>query len=241
MKKLGTIIQYECTTSFKYIWAFYGIQFLIIGLISAIIAITTGSTDNVGTNCLEMNTFIYIGVLGVLGFKEDFRMLIQNGFTRKYIFIATVSMFAFISGIVAFVDTVVGNMLHYAVPTYRSIFGSLYGYDHMLMNWIWLFFVNLLICSVFYLAIIIINKLGKSSSVYVGVIIGAFVLATVAIFRFVVPSEYKSKLGELAVKAMGFMNDGAINFIYPILTILFILIILGMFSYHMIRRTELKE
>lgn len=113
MNKLKSIIQYECMTSFKYIWIFYAIQYAIVGLITLIIGIVSGSFENVGTNCLEINTLFFVSILGALGFKEDFKTLIQNGFTRKYIFIAALSLFSFMSGIMAFIDTVVGNFLHY--------------------------------------------------------------------------------------------------------------------------------
>ena len=87
MKTLKSIIQYECMTSFKYIWIFYAIQYAIVGLITITIGLVMGTFEDVGTNCLELNTLVYISILGVLGFKEDFKMLIQNGFTRKYIYI----------------------------------------------------------------------------------------------------------------------------------------------------------
>ena len=99
MNKLKSIIQYECMTSFKYIWIFYAIQYAIVGLITLIIGIVSGSFENVGTNCLEINTLFFVSILGALGFKEDFKTLIQNGFTRKYIFIAALSLFSFMSGI----------------------------------------------------------------------------------------------------------------------------------------------
>lgn len=86
MKNLKSIIQYECMTSFKYIWIFYAIQYAIVGLITITIGLIMGTFEDVGTNCLEINTLIYVCVLGVLGFNEDFKMLIQNGFTRKYIY-----------------------------------------------------------------------------------------------------------------------------------------------------------
>ena len=95
MNKLKSIIQYECMTSFKYIWIFYAIQYAIVGLITLIIGIVSGSFENVGTNCLEINTLFFVSILGALGFKEDFKTLIQNGFTRKYIFIAALSLFIF--------------------------------------------------------------------------------------------------------------------------------------------------
>ena len=78
MNKLKSIIQYECMTSFKYIWIFYAIQYAIVSLITLIIGISIGTFENIGTNALEINTLIYVSILGVLGFKEDFKMLIQN-------------------------------------------------------------------------------------------------------------------------------------------------------------------
>ena len=41
MNKLKSIIQYECMTSFKYIWIFYAIQYAIVGLITLIIGIVS--------------------------------------------------------------------------------------------------------------------------------------------------------------------------------------------------------
>ena len=113
MKNLKSIIHYECATSFKYIWLFYAIQYALVGFITMIVGLVMGTFEEVGTNCLEMNSLVYVSILGILGFKEDFKMLIQHGFTRKYIFIATFSMFCFIAGTMALVDTEVGNMIHY--------------------------------------------------------------------------------------------------------------------------------
>ncbi len=42
------------------------------------------------------------------------------------------------------------------------------------------------------------------------------------------------------MQAMGFMTDGTINYIFPALTLFVIVAILGIGSYAVIRRTELK-
>ena len=78
MNKLKSIIQYECMTSFKYIWIFYVIQYAIVGLITLIIGIVSGSFENVGTNCLEINTLPFVSILGALGFKEDLKHLYKT-------------------------------------------------------------------------------------------------------------------------------------------------------------------
>lgn len=240
MKKLKTIIQYECTTSFKYIWIFYAIQYAIAALITVIIAISTGSFEAVGIGSLEMNTLIYVGILGVLGYKEDFKMLIQNGFTRKYIFLATFSLFIFISGIMSLVDTIAGNVFHHIWSDYSSLYGGMYGYDNIFANWIWLFLINLLVCVLFYFGILVINKIGKTFSIYLGVILGGFGLLIVALFQFVLPNELIHNLVETALKIMGFMSDGTNRIIYPILALLLFVWVLGICSYHIIRRIELK-
>ena len=166
MKNLKSIIQYECMTSFKYIWVFYAIQFAIVGFIAIIVGIIMGTFENIGTNCLEINSLVYISILGVLGFKDDFKMLIQNGFIRKYIFIATIAMFCFISGTMALVDAVVGNLIYHINNNYFSVYGAIYGYDNIFMNWLWLFLLYVTFCCLLYLIILVINKVGKKVSIY---------------------------------------------------------------------------
>ena len=209
MKKLKSIIQYECMTSFKYIWMFYAIQYLSVGFISIGIGLVLGNFDDIGTNFLEINTLIYVAILGVLGFHDDFKMLIQNGFTRKYIFIATISMFCFISGTMAFIDTVVANMLHYINSGYLSLYSSLYGYENIFMNWLWLFLLYVAFCSLLYLV------------------------------RYVFTAEVISDILKLFMEVMGFMANGTINYIFPVLTLLVFVTILAVGSYTIIRRTEL--
>lgn len=242
MKKLGTVIRYECVTSFKYIWVFCICVFAAISVISAIIYISTGDMEKIGTNGLELNSMIYVGILGVFGFKEDFKMLIQNGFTRKYIFLATLSLFAFTSAIMAAVDTIVGNALHAVASGYFSLFGGLYGYEHsFFLNWLWLFLAYMLVCCLLYLSILIINKIGKVASIYLAIGLGLTVVLIIpALLKFVLPEDFAEAAITFAVKAIGFVAEGAVNFLYPIMSLLLIAGILSIGSYLIIRRTELK-
>lgn len=242
MKKLGTVIRYECTTSFKYIWVFYACVFAAISVISVIVFISTGDRDKIGTNGLELNSMIYVGILGVFGFKEDFKMLIQNGFTRKYIYLAALSLFAFTSAIMAAVDTIVGNGLHAVAKGYFSIFGGLYGYEHsVFINWLWLFLAYMLVCCLLYLAILIINRIGKAASIYLGIGLGlTFVLIIPVVFKFVLPKAFTEAVVEFAIKVIGFAGGNTINFLYPIMFLLLVAGIFSLGSYLIIRRTELK-
>lgn len=242
MKKLGTAIYYECATSFKYIWIFYAVIFAVIASIAAVIFMGTGSMEHVGTNAMEINSMVYVGILGALGFKEDFKMLIQNGFTRKYIFLATLSLFAFISGILALMDTLIGNVLHMVSKNYSSLFAGIYGYEHsVFINWFWLFFAYMSICCLIYLLILTINKLGKTAAVAGGVILGMIIAVVLPVlFRFALPADAARQLLKTLLKAAGFMADGSINFVYPLLILFCLTGVFSFGAYCVIRKTELK-
>lgn len=241
MNKLKSVIQYECMTSFKYIWLFYGIQYAVVALITLTIGISTGTFENIGTDSLEINSLIYVGVLGVLGFKQDFKMLLQNGFTRKMIFNATVFMFCFISGTMAVIDTIVGNLIHHFNIDYSSLYSGIYGYGNIFMNWLCLFLLYVSICCLLYLAVLVINKVGKMISIYLGIGLGSCILFVIALFRYVLSANVVKNIVDFFVKVLGFMADGTINYFFPTLTLLLIISILAVGAYTVIRHTELNS
>ncbi len=240
MKKLKAVIQYECMTSFKYIWLFYAIQYAFVALILLIIGISMGTFEEMGTNLLEINSLIYVGILGALGFSQDFKMLIQNGFTRKVIFAATMSMFLFICGTMAFIDTIVGNLIHYFNHDYSSLYSSIYGYDNIFMNWLWLFLAYVFICCLLYLAVLALNKAGKMVFIVSGVILGGGVLVVIALFRYVFSAELVSEIADFFTRAMGFMGDGTVNYFFPAVILILIISALSFGAYAVIRSTELR-
>lgn len=240
MKKLKAVVQYECMTSFKYIWVFYAIQYAFVALIMRIIGISMGTFEEIGTSLLEINSLIYVGILGALGFSQDFKMLIQNGFTRKIIFAATMSMFLFISGIMALIDTIVGQMIHYFNQDYRSLYSGIYGYNNVFMNWLWLFLIYVLDCCLLYLMVLAINKVRRTILVYSCVGLGGAVLVIIALFKYVFSEQAVNKIGDFFMKAMGFMGDGTVNYFFPVVTLGLIISVLSCGAYAVMRSTELK-
>ena len=141
----------------------------------------------------------------------------------------------------ALVDAAVGNMIHYFNDNYSSLYGSIYGYDHLFMNWLWLFLVYILVCSLLYLGILIINKAGKKTIPLSGSLFWRYRVADhriIPIWFF--QQKTISTVIEFLTKAMGFMNDGRINYLFPTLTFLLLIAVFGSGSYAIIRRTELK-
>lgn len=239
MSKLKSAILYEYSTKIKAMVLFYLIQYLIVALIFSIVAISVGG-EEIGSNALEFSSVIFISVIGVLGYKEDFKALIQNGYTRKYIFGATICMFILLAGTMALIDTIIGNSIHYFSDNYFTLFGSLYGYGNVFLNWLWLTVLYLMFCSLFYLAVLVINRVGKMVSLFIGVGLSCIILLVTSLFRFVFSQEFVSAAAEFVMKAMGFMSNGTINLFFPILSFLVIGAVFGIGSYAVIRRTELK-
>ena len=239
MNKLKSAVLYEYLTKVRAIGIFYLIQYLIVALIFAIVAICTEGKET-GSNTLEFSSVVFVSVIGVLGYKEDFKALLQNGYTRKYIFGATICMFTLLAGTMAFIDTIIGNSIHYFNDNYFTLFGSLYGYGNVFLNWLWLTVLYLMFCSLFYLAVLVINRVGKMVSLFIGVGLSCVILLVTSLFRFVFSQEFVSAAAEFVMKAMGFMSNGTTNLFFPILSFLVIGAVFGIGSYAVIRRTELK-
>ena len=239
MTELKSAVLYEYLTKVRAIGIFYLIQYSIVALIFAIVAICTEGKET-GSNALEFSSVVFVSVIGVLGYKEDFKALLQNGYTRKYIFGATVCMFTLLAGTLALIDTIIGNSLHYFNDNYFTLYGGIYGYGNVFANWLWLTALYLMFCSLFYLAVLVINRVGKTVSLLIGVVVCGIILLVIALFKFVFPDELVSKTWEFMMKAMGFMGDGTTNLFFPVLSFLVIGVAFGIGSYAVIRRTELR-
>ena len=242
MKKLQTAIRYECLTSVKYIWIFYTIMLSIVAVVFITLKLCLGNNENISMSALENSSIIYIGILGVMGFTEDFKMLIQNGFTRKYIFISTISMFMFIAAVLAFFDTIIGSVAPLVMTEYKNFFGLIYGIKNQyLLNWLLLFLTYTFVSSVTYFFVVLFNKIGKyffiAFMVALGIILGFIVPL---LFVYVIPENVIQNIFTFLSRIAGFTSDGTINYLYPIVSLIIGSGIFGGITYLILRRTELK-
>ncbi len=238
MNKLTSAISYGCLTKIRPLTIFYLVEYGFFALIMAIVVLCTGNVET-NSSGAEMASAVFVSIMGALSFKEDFKAFLQNGFPRRYIFISTFCSFFLVSAAMALIDTLLGNVLHHFIKHF-TIFGTLYGYGNLLTNWLWLTFVYMMFCSIFYLAALVVNKVGKTASLLIGVSLAGVILLIAALFRLVLSSELVSRIGRLVLNTFGFMNNGTVNLVYPILTFIVIGAVFGLGSYVLIRHTELK-
>lgn len=241
MKKLQTAIRYQCSTSVRYIWIFYTIMLSIVAVVFITLKLCLGNDENINMSALENSSIIYIGILGIMGFTEDFKMLMQSGFTRKYIFISTISMFIFMAAVLALIDTAIGSVMPLMLPEYRNIFGAIYGYKNQyLLNWVMLFLTYTFVSSLTYFFVVLYNKIGKiffiAFMVALGIILG-FIIPL--FFVYVIPANVIDNIFTFLVRIAGFTSNG-INYFYPIISLIIASGFFGGITYLILRRTELK-
>ena len=149
-------------------------------------------------------------------------------------------MFVLLCGTMALIDTVIGNTIHHFANQYFTLFGSLYGYSSLFANWLWLTVLYLLFCSLSYLAILVIHRIGKTASLLLAVGLGGGVLLVIALFRFVLSDKAVRAVADFWIRAMGFTGDGTTNIFFPVITFLVIGLVFGLGAFALIRRAELK-
>lgn len=242
MKKLLPIIRYECATILKYIWIFYSIMCGVVLISFALTYILTGSFGKLSLNALEINSMVYLCVMAILGSNQDFKMLLQNGYPRKYIYLGALSLFLFTSVLMTTVDMIIAAVLRGVSARYLPLFDVIYGEDHSLfINWIWTFCIYLFVCSLAYFFAVLQRKIGKIPFVITTVAIGMTVLLIIpALVLVYLPDEARAKLFTFIARVFGFLADGSTSFLNPLLALFIALSLFGTASYFLLSKTELK-
>lgn len=83
------------------------------------------SVNGAAINGIEISSMIFIFVCGLNSFKEPFRMFLQNGLSRKTLFLSYICSLLSVTGVMAIVDTSIGAIGH-SLGSYQSAFHEFY-------------------------------------------------------------------------------------------------------------------
>ncbi len=170
MSKLRPLVAFEITTTIKYLTIFYCIEFSMVAVTLLLTWLGRGSLDHPYFACMESCAMIFIFIFGIFGFAEDFKMLLQNGFTRCYIFIATLALFLQTAATLALVDTLAARFLEGVAHGYWSLFTAIYGPNHTLwLQGLWRFGVYLVLVCVGYFCALLRARLGTRRMFVLGI------------------------------------------------------------------------
>lgn len=242
MGKLKALIQFECVTTLKFLVIFYCIEYSILAVTFFLTYLGRGSIVQPYFACLELCSVIFIFIFGIFGFREDFKMLLQNGFTRKYIFLATVVMFVQTAALLAVIDTIAARGLTVLSPGYFSGFEAIYGPGHVW--WIQLlsrFALYMVMVCFGYVGAVLGTRIGKKCMMIVSITLWCLLFVVVPVLVNILLSDaMRYSLAMFIYSCAGFTDYGVIRFSYPMLSMfVFISICLGG-AFAMIRRAPLR-
>ena len=118
--------KYSVFSNKKPILGFYA----VVTALYLIFIITSFFAPGGSISGMDMASLIFLFVFGITSFKENFYMLLQNGVSRKNMFLGTVLSIFVISILVAVIDTALALILELAPTenfTLSSLFQQLYG------------------------------------------------------------------------------------------------------------------
>lgn len=253
---LSASYRYQMTDHKKSIICFYIIMFIVTASLYTFIGISI--TSNGGANAtgnfngIEISTSIFLLIIALTSYKETFGMMVQNGISRKTMFIGRVLTTVSVALVMAIFDKVIYLILKaitsigIANLTVNSLYEAIYmtrsaeisSFQLHVESFLIHFFLYMALMAVGYLLTTIFYRLNKTGKVVFtsALPVGIFVVLPVIETYFT-----KGKITKAFVKFIDFAFG--VSRQQPFHTIIFcslILILFSGFSWIFIRRANVK-
>lgn len=245
MGKLREVVRFEIATSLRYPVIFYTVQYSMVAVTLFLTWLGRGSLAHPYFAALESCAMIFIFVFGALGFSEDLKMLLQNGFTRRVHFVAALVLFVVTAAFLALIDTLAARGIEAVAHGYWSAFTAIYGPNHaLLLQFLWRFGVYLALACAGYFCALVVARLGTKRTVFLGIVLwctGVLVLPT--LYVELLPDAWRYSFGTQVNTALlhcaGFTVEG-VQLAWPIVS-LAVLAALGFTAcFALVRRAPLR-
>ncbi len=240
--KTNKMVGYMMGVCIKNIGIFVAVVIVCNLLGVSLITVSSSNGQTYGNFDFATAGFIFMGFVGVSGFSEDFKLFMQNCFTRKEIFISQTIFFSLTSAIISAISIimrVISELLTNAIRI-TSLFNMIYQDNlNIFTEFMITFLMAFLVSTVAYLITILLNRFDKRKVGF------GFVLAGVALVAFfttapaVLSPELQRGLIEALAFAFGFTDSG----IFPINTVITLLItsaVMAFVSNRLLLRLELR-
>lgn len=243
--KLGKMIKYSCLSVLKPLAIFYIIMY---GIMTIIYLMPLDGDSGSYFGGMEFSCFIYLAIVGTLGFTEDFYMFIQNGFTRKKIFLANTVMFLFVSLIMSIIDITISHIFN-IWKGYNSIFNTAYNSNflekivssdvNIITKILWYVSIYFMICCISYCCSLIINRIGKKIFwISFAIIILLIFMVIPVLVNFVFDKSFLDNIMSFIRNIFGLGYKGKIKTIIPILSFTTLSLCFSGISFLLIRRAR---
>lgn len=248
---IKTSIKYILKGNLRAILIYYFVILCFIALMGVSIAIPD-STAQSNITGMEMITVVFLFVIGLNSFKEDFLILLQNGFSRKSIFTSGVLSMLIISIGMTIIDSVIlavcklaaGNNQNIRVEgifeiNYRNHVNSIGSFRVHMESLIFQILMYLTFIVIGYFITIAYYRMNKAAktAVSIGVPVGLFVIMPI-IDDIIMKGRINRSISELFIFAFGFQIQ---NPFYGMVTFLILIDVFAAFSWMLMRRAVVKN
>jgi hypothetical protein len=245
---IKTAVKYQIYEFKKPFLIYYFIIYMIFALffLSTSPLIRNGADVNLGG--MEAASMIFIFVSGLNSFKETFRMFIQNGLSRKTLFISFVCGIIPISAFMALIDSING-VLAGMVSNYQTAYMQFYGQRYagssngilqLVEGFLWSIFAYAMLAMTGYFITTLYYRMNKGLKFIVSIGVPAFFFIILPIIDTNFTDGVISKgITNFFSFAWGYKNG--FNPYFSMVTCTLIFALFGGLSYLLIRKAVVKE
>lgn len=190
---LKASLKYHLLDNRKAIIIFYIVILFVIGLAFtfAFSSTVTGDPSLVSIQIAGVDgaTMIFLFILGLNSFKERFRMFIQNGISRKTMFVSFILSTAIISVGMALIScflVILGKLsvLSNEQISFQGMFEQIYGYQTFFKQLFFLACVYMAVILIGYFITVLYYRMNKGGKIAVSVGVPAFLIAGLPIIDY---------------------------------------------------------
>lgn len=246
--RLKSVVKYNISETKYSILIFYGIIAAIFVLLAvSVVSISGTNNENNFIGGAEMSSAIFLFVVGLNSFKNNYLFLSTNGITRKaqfYGFLISSLLFVAVMGAI---DTAYGNIINQFV-NYRPMFSQIYG-DWIaevlrplgvIISFLWSSVLYLFALVLGYFITTLYYRMSKMLKIIVSV--GVPVLFTMilpAIDAAFTNGKIYGWIGDLFLLLGGFKNG--VNPLIGIISLVVGIALLSGLAYLLVRKAPVKE
>ncbi len=235
-----SIFKYQMRNAFYGMGSFYAMMIIFFVFGVGVLVITT--SDSSGSRelnyTLDMGGFILAAILGSVSFSEDYKMFMQNGFTRKSIYGVSVMTYVSLSTIITLINYLFVEVFNSG--GFTNVLSTMYGDSFMLymlifaMNLMFIFAANI-ICTMYL-------RLGKLKASVVLIATGLLLMVLPQVYT-VLPEEIKANVAQFFLTAVGAdlsKEEAVFNPVNLTLSCLVVTVVTVGISFIFVRKSELN-
>jgi len=245
--RVKSVVKYNLNEMKNGILIFYGIILLIIILFTISFVSVSINDSHSSLSGIEMSSAVFLFVVGISFFKQNYLFLSTNGVTRKAQFSGFLVTSVVIAAIMAAVDTIYGDILPELV-NYNPLFKQAYSgfaatapnFVTILTGFAWSTFLYLSMLVLGYFIRVLYYRMSRLLKIVVSIGVPAFYTVILPILDFKFTKGMISKWITELCKTMAGLNGGYNPYAGIMFTIMGT-VILACLAYLLMRKAPVKD